>query len=121
MFENIILVSSSLIRKQNKNLGEILFSTQNLEKFLFGQSLTIIVDPVLLPNIENLPLIFHPDELGIREILSRGLKISRIFLSICYLRKKKTTNIGKRLVNKFYVKISGQNQTLFEKVNFGKH
>ena len=47
----------------------------NLVKFLFGQSLTIIVDRDLILKIENLPLIFHPGafaELGIRKALSRG-------------------------------------------------
>ena len=48
---------------------------RNLDKFLFGQSLTIIVDRDLILMIENLPLIFHPAdfaELGIREALTRG-------------------------------------------------
>ena len=48
---------------------------RNLVKFLFGQSLTIIVDRDLILKIENLPLIFHPGafaELGIKKALSRG-------------------------------------------------
>ena len=48
---------------------------RTLVKFLFGQSLTIIVDRDLILKIENLPLIFHPGafaELGIREASSRG-------------------------------------------------
>ena len=60
------MVSSSLIRKQ----GEILSTTQNLEKFLFDQSLTIIFDRDLFLKIKNLTLIFHSGgfaELGIRE------------------------------------------------------
>ena len=47
----------------------------NLEKFLFGHFLTIIVDLDLILKFDNLPLIFHPGdfaELGIREALNRG-------------------------------------------------
>ena len=66
LLENIRIVSSSLIRKQS----EILSTTQNLDKFLFDQSLTIIFDRDLFLKIKNLTLIFHSDgfaELGIRE------------------------------------------------------
>jgi len=37
-----------------------------------------------------------------------------------FFREKRTTNIGKSWSNKYYAKISGQNQTLFEKVNSEK-
>ena len=35
--------------------------------------------------------------------------------------KLRTTNIGKDWQNRNHEKISGQNQTLFEKENFGKY
>ena len=52
------------------NLNFVL--NRNLDKFLFGQFLTIIVDRDLIPKIDSqgLPLIFHPGafaELGIRK------------------------------------------------------
>ena len=59
------------LSKMNRNV----VPNRNLVKFLFGQSLTIIVDRDLILKIENLPLIFHPGafaELGIKKALSRG-------------------------------------------------
>ena len=49
-----------------------------------------------------------------QKILSRELKNSRIFFESAIFREKGTTNIGKNWSSKYYAKISGQNQTLFE-------
>ena len=101
---------------------EILTSTETLTIFVC-QSLTIIVDRDLILKIENLPLIFHPGafaELGIRKALSRWWNNSRHFWNLLSLEKFRTTNIGKGWPNKNLEKISGQNQSLFEKENFGK-
>ena len=65
------------------------FPQQKVEKILFGQSLTIIVDLDLILKIENLPLIFHPGdfaELGIRDY-AEDEKTAGIF-EICFLSKK---------------------------------
>ena len=42
------------------------------------------------------------------------------FFESAICRQKKTTNIDKGWSNKYNVKVFGQNQTLFEKVNFEK-
>ena len=82
--------------------------------------MTIIVDRDLILKIGNLPLIFHPGafaELGIREIFGRELKKQQDVFETAIFREKRTANIGKSWLNKYFVKISGQNPTLFEKVN----
>ena len=85
--------------------------------------MTIIVDRDLILKIDShgLTLIFHPGWTRDQKILSWELKNSRIFLNLLFFREKRTTNIGKSWSNKYYVKISGQNQTLFEKVNSKKY
>ena len=49
------------------------------------------------------------------------IKKQQDFFESAFFREKRTTNIGKSWSNKYYVKISGQNQTLFEKVNSKKY
>ena len=46
------------------------------------------------------------------------IKKQQDFFESAFFREKRTTNIGKSWSNKYYAKISGQNQ--FEKVNFEK-
>ena len=48
------------------------------------------------------------------------IKKQQDFFESAFFREKRTTNIGKSRSNKYYAKISGQNQTLFEKVNSEK-
>ena len=48
------------------------------------------------------------------------IKKQQDFFESAFFREKRTTNIGKSWSNKYYAKISGQNQTLFEKVNSEK-
>ena len=42
------------------------------------------------------------------------IKKQQDFFESAFFREKRTTNIGKSWSNKYYAKISGQNQTLFE-------
>ena len=48
------------------------------------------------------------------------IKKQQDFFESAFFREKRTTNIGKSWSNKYYAKISGQNQTLFEKENSEK-
>ena len=79
---------------------------QNLENFLFDQSLTIIVDRdfILKIDSQSLPLIFHPGWTRDQKILSRELKNSRIFW-ICFLSRKEDNKYGKSWSNKSYENI----------------
>ena len=117
LLENIRIVSSSLWRKQN----EILSSTKPWKFFIWP-----VLDNHCWPRFDSQDWFSgSPTDFSSgcvcwtrdQKILSRELKNSRIFW---IFREKRTTNIGKSWSNKYYAKISGQIQTLFERVNFEK-
>ena len=113
---------------------------KNFDKFLFDKFLTIIkkfivlifkydtskkiVDRDLIHKIKNLSLIFNPGhfaQLGIRKILSRGIKNSRLLWNLLSFEKIRTTNIGKGWPNRNHEKMSGRNQKFFKKEYLEKY
>ena len=114
--------SKSLIFFSKTNRTFVL--NRNLDKFLFGQSLLMVVDRDWILKIKIIPTDFSSgwfcwtrDQ---RIIKPRMKKQQEIFKSALFRKKLRTTNIGKGWPNRNHEKISGQNQTLFEKENFGK-
>ena len=117
LLENIRIVSSSLRRKQN----EILSSTKPWKFFIWP-----VLDNHCWPRFysqdwfSGSPTDFSSGLNSRSENFEPRIKKQQDFFESAFFREKRTTNIGKNWSNKYYAKMSGQNQTLFEKVNFEK-
>ena len=117
LLENIRIVSSSLRRKKN----EILSSTKPWKFFIWP-----VVDNHCWPRFysqdwfSGSPTDFSSGLNSRSENFEPRIKKQQDFFESAFFREKRTTNIGKSWSNKYYAKISGQNQSLFEKVNSEK-